>query len=117
MLGETNELRNRNMHISGLLADKPEKIGHSDIKSDIERPKSDIEMWVSNFGLSSLHEKYLLKIASAHSETAFIGRRDIMKVTDLKESRASEIIKALLAAGAIEPVQGHGKGKYRLTHK
>lgn len=41
------------------------------------------------------------------------GRSDVMKVIDVKPSRASELLKDLEEHGIIEPVSGHGKGKHR----
>lgn len=40
------------------------------------------------------------------------GRKDIMLLTGLKATRASEVIKLLTSAEIIEAVKGHGKGKY-----
>lgn len=36
-----------------------------------------------------------------------------MEVIDIRPSRASEFLKELTDYGIIEPVSGHGKGKYR----
>lgn len=36
-----------------------------------------------------------------------------MEVIDIRLSRASELLKELTEHGIIEPVHGHGKGKYR----
>ncbi|MDU5889118.1 MAG: hypothetical protein E6Z24_03975 [Dialister sp.] len=35
-----------------------------------------------------------------------------MKAIDLKASRASDLLKEMVEHGVIEPVTGHGKGKY-----
>ncbi|MFR5734111.1 MAG: hypothetical protein ACLUD2_21635 [Clostridium sp.] len=45
------------------------------------------------------------------------GRKDIMLLTGLKATRASEVIKLLISAEIIETVKGHGKGKYCLYKK
>ena len=45
----------------------------------------------------------------------FFGRSDIERVTSLKSTRASELLKLMLDNDIIEPVKGHGKGKYRFT--
>jgi ribosomal protein S25 len=34
-------------------------------------------------------------------------------ITEIKPSRASDLLKDLAEHGIIEPVTGHGKGKYR----
>jgi ribosomal protein S25 len=36
-----------------------------------------------------------------------------MAVIGIKTTRASELLKELTERGIIEPVAGHGKGKYR----
>jgi len=36
-----------------------------------------------------------------------------MEVIDIKPSRASELLREMAEHGVIEPVSGHGKGKYR----
>ena len=45
------------------------------------------------------------------------GRKDIMLLTGLKATRASEVIKLLTSAEVIETVKGHGKGKYCFIKK
>ena len=40
------------------------------------------------------------------------GRSDVMGVIDIKLSRASDLLKDMAERGIIEPVSGHGKGKY-----
>lgn len=44
------------------------------------------------------------------------GRKDIMLLTGLKATRASEVIKLLTTRG-LETVKGHGKGKYCFIKK
>ena len=36
-----------------------------------------------------------------------------MAAIDIKASRASDLLKEMMERGIIEPVSGHGKGKYR----
>ena len=36
-----------------------------------------------------------------------------MELIGIKPSRASELLKEMLERGIVEPVSGHGKGKYR----
>ena len=49
----------------------------------------------------------------AFSDGTIFGRADMMKVTGLGPSRASELLQELTAHGIIEMVSGYGKGKYR----
>ena len=41
------------------------------------------------------------------------GRSAVMELLELKKSGASKLISNLVQADIIEPVSGHGKGKYR----
>ena len=60
-----------------------------------------------------------------HIETLFdenglnqvFGRSDVMKLVGLKRSAVSKLISKLLEAGIIEPVTGHGKGKYKFKNE
>ena len=45
------------------------------------------------------------------------GRSDVMKVIDIKSSRASDLLKEMAEHGIIEPVSRHGKGKYRFRQQ
>lgn len=44
-------------------------------------------------------------------------RSDVMELVGLKSSAVSNLISKLLEAGIIEPVTGHGKGKYKFKNK
>ncbi len=56
---------------------------------------------------------YILKLREAFPGQTIFGRSDVMKVIDIKPSRASEFVQEMAERGVIEPVSGHGKGKYR----
>jgi fido (protein-threonine AMPylation protein)/ribosomal protein S25 len=107
LLNENHPLHNRTLHISGTFkeAEKP------DIelkKPDIDALKSDIETIFKPKTAS-----HILKLREAFPEQAIFGRSDIMKAIDIKASRASDLLKEMAEHGIIEPVTGHGKGKYR----
>jgi len=111
LLDEKNELHNRSMHISG-------KLSNSDIdasKADIESSKADIETKLANLdaAVTPKTKAYILKLyAKCRSEKVF-GRSVAECITGLKAARASELLKLMLNADIIQPVQGQGKGKYR----
>ncbi len=56
---------------------------------------------------------HILKLREAFPGQTIFGRSDVMKVIDIKASRASDFLKEMVEHGTIEPVAGHGKGKYR----
>ena len=100
LLNEHHPLQNRTLHISGTFKEIE--------KPDIEGRKPDIEKL-----FPSKTESHILKLRETFPGEAIFGRSDVMKVIDIKPSRASELLKKLTEYGVIEPVSGHGKGKYR----
>lgn len=102
LLNESHPLHNRSLHISGTLKEK-EKPDIDGIKADIEKifqPKT---------------ATHVLKLRGAFPGQTIFGRSDVMKLLDIKTSRASELLRELTEHGIIEPVSGYGKGKYRFT--
>ena len=138
LLNEKNELHNRSLHISGLWDDEKVNIevGKVDIKAkevdikvkkadieaekvDIEIPKVDITHTVAgkaiNFSARTLtHIDILFEKFGCDK---IFGRSAIMDILELKSSGASKLISNLLQADIIEPVSGHGKGKYKFKEQ
>ena len=106
LLNEKNELHNRNLHISGLLNEE---------KVDIENEKVDIESVLSEKG-SNFSVKTTVHIHRLFEKFGFnevFGRSAVMELLELKSSGASKLLSNLVQADIIEPVSGHGKGKYK----
>ena len=104
LLNENNPLHNRTLHISGTFKEIE--------KPDIDALKLDIE--------NSFRPKtasHILKLREAFSGQTIFGRSDVMLVIDIKASRASDLLKEMAEHGIIEPVSGHGKGKYRFRNQ
>ena len=104
LLNENNPLHNRTLHISGTFKEIE--------KPDIDALKPDIE--------NSFRPKtasHILKLREAFSGQTIFGRSDVMLVIDIKASRASDLLKEMAEHGIIEPVSGHGKGKYRFRNQ
>ena len=107
LLDENHPLHNRTLHISGNFKDIE--------KPDIETAKPDIGELKPDIG-ELFHPKtarHILKLREAFPGQEIFGRSDVMKVIDIKASRASEFLKELIKHKVIVPVSGHGKGKYR----
>ena len=120
LLDEENELYNRGMHISGKFV-IPQKVNDEYKKANIEMQKANDESIKTNIrkqfkkmipGLSDKTVDHILRIYEAYGTEDAFGRKDIMLLTGLKATRASEVIKLLTSAEIIEAVKGHGKGKY-----
>ena len=106
LLNEENELHNRNLHISGLL--NKEKVDIGDIKVDIESvlsEKSSDFLVKTTIHIHRLFEKF--------GFDEVFGRSAVMELLELKGSGASKLLSNLVQADIIEPVSGHGKGKYK----
>ena len=106
LLNEKNELHNRNLHISGLLNEE---------KVDIGDTKVDIESVLSEKG-SDFSVKTTVHIHRLFEKFGFdgvFGRSAVMELLELKSSGASKLLSNLVQADIIEPVSGHGKGKYK----
>ncbi|MGN0343704.1 MAG: Fic family protein [Lachnospiraceae bacterium] len=114
LLDETNELHNRMMHISGMF-DMKAKADIEDQKPDIEEAKANIHNKMENFmpEVSKKTIDHIMLIYDQYGNETFFGRSNVEAITGLKSTRASELLKLLVHAGIIQPVKGHGKGKYR----
>ena len=120
LLNEKNELHNRNLHISGLLNE--EKVDIEDTKADIENgkvdiqdKKVDIDSVLSEKG-SDFSVKTTIHIHRLFEKFGFdevFGRSAVMELLELKGSGASKLLSNLVQADIIEPVSGHGKGRYK----
>ena len=113
LLNEKNELHNRNLHISGLLSG--EKVDIEDGKVDIEKPKVDIESVLLESGadFSVKTRVHIHRLFEKFGFDEIFGRSAVMELLELKASGASKFLSNLVQADIIEPVSGHGKGKYK----
>ena len=106
-----NELHNRDMHISGFLNTKKVDIGSTEV--DIQDTKVDIESTLLEKNLSIKTANHVRKLFEKFGYDEVFGRSAVMKVIDLKQSGASKFLSNLVQKDIIEPVSGHGKGKYK----
>ena len=113
LLDEKNELHNRNLHISGLL--NREKVDIKDIKVYIQTPKVDIESAISEKGndFTVKTTDHIRRLFEKFGVDEVFGRSAVMELLELKGSGASKLLANLVQADIIEPVSGHGKGKYK----
>ncbi len=89
-------LKNRELHINW-------------IKEDRETSTYNYKDKLENF--SDKNKEYIKSLYDKFNFDSVFGRKEVMEVTKLKTSRASEIIKELLVQEIIEKVEGYGKGK------
>ena len=127
LLNEKNELRNRNLHIDGVLSMKKidideekvhiqaEKVDIRERKVHIQTEKVDIEE-VFGFRAERFSDKtkgHICKLFKQFGYEEIFGRSKAAALLGLGESGASKLLSKLAEARLIEPVAGHGKGKYR----
>lgn len=110
LLGESNSLHNRTLHISGTFKES-EKVNIDSKKANIRKEKLNIE----DVFTAKTASHILVLQEKLGSESAF-GRSDVQRVLGLKPTRSSALLREMAENGIIEPVSGHGKGKYRFRH-
>lgn len=125
LLGEKNELHNRDMHISGLLSAskvdiRGEKVdiqgGKVDIqgrKVDIQTTKVDIHTMLAEKKFSGKTISHIEKLFEIYGFQDIFGRGSVGEILGIKPSGASKLLAKMVQAEIVEPVSGYGKGKYR----
>ncbi len=88
------------------------KIEYKVEKVDIGMPK-DISERLK--GCSKTTKAHVRKMFETFGYGAIFGRSVITELLGLKDSSASKFLSKMVQIGIIEPVKGHGKGKYRLS--
>lgn len=114
LLDENNPLQNRTMHISGALKQdsKSTKQDSATAKQDSVNVKQDFDALIKA-GISVRTANNVIKLIQRFDYDIPFGRMDIAGELGITKSPASEILNKLLAIGAIAPVSGFGKGKYK----
>lgn len=122
LLEENHPLQNRTLHVSGLWTD--EKVYFEEKKVDIqsekvyfEEKKADIEALPSpkSANFSARTNVHIQRLFHEYGYDGIFGRSAAMDLLGLKSSGTSKLLSNLVQAGIIEPVSGHGKGKYRFV--
>lgn len=103
IFNETNELKNRHLHINW------NKIIDIDSENiDIRKNKVDI----GTMKLTKPMKDKIYKLYFELSEKKYFGRSDVLNIVDLSPTGASNLISRLLELRIIIPVKNYGKGKY-----
>ena len=84
-------------------------------KVDIQDKKVDIEslFFEKSSDLSAKTTIHIHRLFEKFGFDGVFGRSAVMELLELKSSGASKIISNMVQADVIEPVSGHGKGKYK----
>ncbi|SDW88728.1 hypothetical protein SAMN05216391_1225 [Lachnospiraceae bacterium KHCPX20] len=105
LLGETNELKIRYLHVRW-----------KDAKQDIQGIKQDIGDSKQDIGipneLSSKTKQHIRDQFCEFGYDRFFGRTDVQNILGLTASPSSALLKRMLELDLIYPMKGKGKGKY-----
>lgn len=123
LMGEHNELKNRFMHLDfrsqkpAIETQKPtidsKKTTINQEKPTIDAKKAKIELAVEESSFNKTAKENLVKFIRGIEFDEIFGHSRVMEVVGCGASSASAALKKLQALDLIEPVSGHGKGKYR----
>jgi prophage maintenance system killer protein len=112
LLGESNELKNRYMHVRW----KMQKQDIQDRKQDIQGQKQDIQKNEQHIevpdDVSNKTKQHIQVLFERFGYDQFFGRTEVMSELSITASPASTLIKKMLDWGVIYPMKGKGKGKY-----
>lgn len=116
LLGEHHELKNRYLHL-----DYNRQKPTIDVKKptiDFQKPtiggkKTTIEQAVENSSFNKIAKENLLKFVGGIALDEFFGVSRIREIVGCGASAASSALKKLQELQLIEPVSGHGKGKFK----
>ncbi len=113
---EKADIQERKVDIENEKADIQErKVDIENEKADIQETKVDIERKLyekgKEFSGKTIVHIYRFFIKFGYDEA--FGRSAVMEFLELKSSSASKLLSNMLQTDIIEPVSGHGKGKYR----
>ncbi|MBQ8260908.1 MAG: Fic family protein [Lachnospiraceae bacterium] len=112
LLGETNELKNRYIHIRW----QEQKQDIHDEKQDIHAEKQDIEDKKPYIEIpeevSNKTKQHIQNLFKRYGYDKFFGRTEVMQILSITASPASVLIKKMLDMKIIYPIKGKGKGKY-----
>ena len=110
-LNKNHPLHNRTLHISDTF-NETEKPDIEDSKANIEAVKVNIEKM-----FSPTTAAHVRKLQETFGHQTIFGRSDVQKTLGLKATRSSALLHEMVEHGMIEPVSGHGKGKYRFANQ
>ena len=99
-----------------------EKVDIGDTKVDVESGKVDIRdkkvdieslLFEKSSDFSAKTTIHIHRLFEKFGFDEVFGRSAVMELLELKGSGASKLLSNLVQADIIEPVSGHGKGKYK----
>lgn len=110
-MNEDHLLHNRSLYISGTFKTSG--------RANIDNPKANIEREKLNIedAFTAKTASHVCKLLDKFGFQTVYGRADVQKILGLKPTRSTELLHEMEEQEIIEPVIGHGKGKYRFKQR
>ena len=118
LLNEDHPLHNRTMHISSEF-EESKKLSIDTEKADIDSQKANIDIGKAYIedAFTAKTAAHIRKLQGDLKTQVVFGRSDVQRILGLKPTRSSELLREMADRGIIEPVSGHGKGRYRFRQR
>ena len=115
LMGEHHEMKNRYLHVNYRgNAGEPSSLDDNTVENaKIRQEATRLEQRLENAKLSASTKEKILAVIHGVGNDVF-GASKVMELTGCKPTAATSLIKKLLSLEIVEPVTGHGKGKYRV---
>lgn len=84
-----------------------------DEKTVVSEEKQLFDQTLNELNISSNAKEKIVQLYRNFSHDMMFSRADVMRITGITSSPAGDLINKMKSAHLIEPVTGHGKGKYR----
>lgn len=107
LLNENNPLHNRALHISRASVES-KKMNIGEGKVNVDKEKANIEDV-----FTAKTASHIRALRDKLGQQTIFGRSDVQNALGLKPTRSSALLREMAEHEIIEPVSGHGKGKYR----
>ena len=115
LLNETNEPKNRYMHIKDTVSTQKPAIDAQNPAIEDENPAIKEQICNMKFSIRTKNNTQILYNAVG-TESVF-GRKDVSEICKISYSAAGDLIAKLRKNQLIVSVQGHGKGKYKFNYQ
>ena len=134
LLNENNELKNRYLHINGLLVPEKQAIDNENRaieakkqaidsenraieakKQAIESKNQAIETRIEGLGFNINTKNNVVILYSRLGTRGIFGRGIVSDVCGISYSAAGMLLSKMKEHGLVEEVKGHGKGKYKFA--
>jgi len=85
-------------------------------KPSVDASKESIQTWLAPLNLTKPTRKNIERLFNTVGTTEVFGRSRVMRIVELSNGPAGELIRAMLRHRLLDVVTGQGKGKYRFSH-